>query len=130
MLQWVSSVGNVGTFLERAKRREEKPVGFGHRLYRNYDPSARIIRQVAHELFWEIRGELLIAVALELKHAALEDELFKGRKLFPNCDFYYGLVYRRYGSSRVFSGAVCAGAVRRERENIFNNAPKTNGKVL
>jgi len=69
-------------------------MGFGHRVYKNYDPRARIIRKVAEEVFSIIGREPLIEVAVALEQAALKDEYFIKRKLYPNVDFYSGLIYK------------------------------------
>jgi citrate synthase len=72
-------------------------MGFGHRVYKNYDPRARIIKQVAYEVF-EVTGKNpLLEIALELERIALEDEYFVKRKLYPNVDFYSGLIYQSLG---------------------------------
>lgn len=72
-------------------------MGFGHRVYKNYDPRAKIIRRVAHEVFDIVGKEPLIEVAVALEQAALKDEFFVKRKLYPNVDFYSGLIYRALG---------------------------------
>jgi citrate synthase len=72
-------------------------MGFGHRVYKNYDPRARIIKQVAYEVF-EVTGKNpYLEIALELERIALEDEYFVKRKLYPNVDFYSGLIYQSLG---------------------------------
>ena len=71
--------------------------GFGHPVYRNYDPRARIIKDVAHEVFEITGGNALLDVALELERVALEDEYFVSRRLYPNVDFYSGLIYQSLG---------------------------------
>jgi citrate synthase len=69
-------------------------MGFGHRVYKNYDPRARIIRQVAHQVFEVTGSSPLLDVAVELERIALQDEYFIARKLYPNVDFYSGLIYK------------------------------------
>merc|ERR1712224_770273 len=97
MLDRIGTVENIPAFLEGVKNRKEKLFGFGHRVYKNFDPRAKIIRRVADEIF-EITGkDPLIQVATELERAALTDEYFVKRKLYPNVDFYSGLVYRAMG---------------------------------
>eukprot|EP01067_Filipodium_phascolosomae_P001353 Filipodium_phascolosomae@DN1917_c0_g1_i2.p1 len=99
MLQRVGKVSNVPTFLEKVKRREELLMGFGHRVYKNYDPRAKIIKAVADEVL-QICGSSvdgLVDVAVALEKAALEDNFFVKRKLYPNVDFYSGLIYRAMG---------------------------------
>ena len=69
-------------------------MGFGHRVYKNYDPRARIIKQIAYEVFDVTGKDPLLDLALELERIALEDEYFVKRKLYPNVDFYSGIIYR------------------------------------
>lgn len=76
---------------------EGRLMGFGHRVYKNYDPRARVIKQLADEVFAVTRPSPLLAVALELERIALEDEYFIARRLYPNVDFYSGLIYRAMG---------------------------------
>lgn len=97
MLERIGSVDNVGPFLEGVKNRKERMFGFGHRIYKNYDPRATIIRQVAEEVFSIAGRDPLIDVALALEAAARSDEYFVKRKLYPNVDFFSGLVYRAMG---------------------------------
>jgi citrate synthase len=72
-------------------------MGFGHRVYKNYDPRARIIKRIADEVFAATRPNPLLAIALELERIALEDQYFVSRKLYPNVDFYSGLIYEAIG---------------------------------
>ena len=74
-----------------------KLVGFGHRVYKNYDPRAKIIKQVAYEVFEETGKNPLLDIALELERIALEDEYFVSHKLYPNVDFYSGIIYQAMG---------------------------------
>ncbi|KAJ1658785.1 hypothetical protein IWQ61_002030 [Dispira simplex] len=97
MLEGIQSVENVPSFLEQVKARKRKLMGFGHRVYKNYDPRARIIRKVAYEVFEVCGKEPLIEVAIALEQAALADEFFVSRKLYPNVDFYSGLIYKAMG---------------------------------
>jgi len=97
MLERIGSAENVPAFVERVKRREEKLMGFGHRVYKNYDPRARIIRKVAEEVFSIVGREPLIEVATALEKYALSDSYFVERKLYPNVDFYSGLIYKAMG---------------------------------
>ncbi|KAJ1970435.1 hypothetical protein H4R33_007273 [Dimargaris cristalligena] len=97
MLEGIGSVANVIPFLEQVKNREKKLMGFGHRVYKNYDPRARIIRRVAYEVFEVCGREPLIEVAIALEKAALADDFFVQRKLYPNVDFYSGLIYKAMG---------------------------------
>jgi len=97
MLEKIGSVENVPTFLEKVKRKEELLFGFGHRVYRNTDPRSKIIRNVAEEVFAVCGHEPLIEVAAALRDAALKDPFFVSRKLFPNVDYWSGLIYRAMG---------------------------------
>jgi citrate synthase len=72
-------------------------MGFGHRVYKHYDPRARIIKQLADEVFAVTRPNPLLPIALELERIALQDDYFVGRKLYPNVDFYSGLIYQAMG---------------------------------
>jgi len=93
MLGRIESVDNIPDFLEGVKNREEKLMGFGHRVYKNYDPRARIIKKHVDEVL-EITGENpLLDIATELEKRALDDDFFTERKLYPNVDFYSGLIY-------------------------------------
>jgi citrate synthase len=93
MLQTIGSKDRVPAFLERVKRGELRLMGFGHRIYKHYDPRATIIKRIAHEVF-EVTGKSpLIDLAIELERIALQDEYFVSRKLFPNVDFYSGMIY-------------------------------------
>lgn len=103
MLQRIGSPHRVPEFLERVKARKEKLMGFGHRVYRNYDPRARIVYSIAHEVFDAVgKQHPLVAVAKRLESAALADKYFVQRKLFPNVDFYSGLIYSVMGFSAEF----------------------------
>ena len=72
-------------------------MGFGHRVYKNYDPRAKIIKKLAYEVFDAVGKNPLIDIAVELERIALEDEYFVKRKLYPNVDFYSGLIYQAMG---------------------------------
>jgi citrate synthase len=93
MLRGIESPENVPGFLERVKGREEKLMGFGHRVYKNYDPRARIIQQHMEEVFEATEYNPLVEIARELEKRALEDEYFTSRKLYPNVDYYSGIIY-------------------------------------
>jgi citrate synthase len=94
MLETIGSVKNVPAFVERVKAGEGRLMGFGHRVYKNYDPRARIIKQAADGVFEVTGRNPLLDIALELEKIALEDEYFVSRKLYPNVDFYSGLIYQ------------------------------------
>jgi citrate synthase len=97
MLREIGGVARVGDFIARVKKGEAKLMGFGHRVYKNYDPRARIIKRVADEVFAATRPSLLLPVALELERIALQDDYFVRRRLYPNVDFYTGLIYEAMG---------------------------------
>ncbi len=93
MLRRIGSVDKVPEFIEGVKSGKERLMGFGHRVYKNYDPRAKIIKKAADDVF-EVTGvNPLLQIALELEKIALEDEYFVQRKLYPNVDFYSGLIY-------------------------------------
>ncbi|HET6625920.1 MAG TPA: citrate synthase [Nocardioidaceae bacterium] len=93
MLRRIGTVDKVPEFIEGVKSGKERLMGFGHRVYKNYDPRAKIIKKAADDVF-EVTGvNPLLKIALELEKIALEDEYFVGRKLYPNVDFYSGLIY-------------------------------------
>ncbi len=97
MLGRIGTVENIPDFLEGVKTGNERLMGFGHRVYKNYDPRARIIRKYLDDVF-EVRGKSpLLRVATELEKRALDDEYFTSRKLYPNVDFYSGLIYEALG---------------------------------
>jgi citrate synthase len=97
MLKRIEKKDNIPSFIEGVKGGNEKLMGFGHRVYKNYDPRAKIIKQAADEVF-EVTGvNPLLEIALELERIALEDEYFIDRKLYPNVDFYSGLIYEALG---------------------------------
>ncbi|HJP90822.1 MAG TPA: citrate synthase [Pyrinomonadaceae bacterium] len=94
MLKEIGSVNNVPDYIKRVKAGEFRLMGFGHRVYKNYDPRARIIKQVAYEVFEVTGKDPLLDIALELERIALEDEYFVKRRLYPNVDFYSGIIYQ------------------------------------
>jgi citrate synthase len=93
MLRRIEKVENIPDFLEGVKNREQKLMGFGHRVYKNYDPRARIIRKHVDEVLEATEYNPLIEIATELEKRALDDEFFTSRKLYPNVDFFSGLIY-------------------------------------
>ena len=84
---------NIPAFMEGVKRKEERLMGFGHRVYKAYDPRASIIKKAADEVFEVTGRNPLLDIALELEKIALEDDFFVSRNLYPNVDFYSGLIY-------------------------------------
>jgi citrate synthase len=97
MLDEIGAKENIPGFIEHVKKGERKLMGFGHRVYKNYDPRARIIKQVAEEVFEVTGRNPKIDIALELEKIALNDEYFIKRKLYPNVDFYSGIIYQAMG---------------------------------
>ncbi len=97
MLTEIGSVKNVPSYIERVKKGEMRLMGFGHRVYKNYDPRARIIKRVADEVFQVTGRNPLLDIALELERIALQDNYFVSRKLYPNVDFYSGIIYQAMG---------------------------------
>ena len=93
MLRRIETVDNIPDFLEGVKNREEKLMGFGHRVYKNYDPRARIIKKNVDEVLEATGENPLLDIATELEKRALDDDFFTERKLYPNVDFYSGLIY-------------------------------------
>lgn len=97
MLQEIGDIKNVPDYVKRVKAGEFRLMGFGHRVYKNYDPRAKIIKKIADEVF-EITGRNpLLDIALELEKIALEDDYFVSRSLYPNVDFYSGIIYQAMG---------------------------------
>jgi citrate synthase len=93
MLQRIETTDNIPAFIEGVKRKEERLMGFGHRVYKAYDPRASIIKRAADEVFEVTGRNPLLDIALELERIALEDDFFVSRNLYPNVDFYSGLIY-------------------------------------
>ena len=97
MLRRIQTVDNIPAFIEGVKGGEERLMGFGHRVYKNFDPRATIIKKACDDVF-EVTGvNPLLAIAVELERIALQDEYFVTRKLYPNVDFYSGLIYEALG---------------------------------
>jgi citrate synthase len=97
MLHEIGSMNNIPAFVKRVKAGEGRLMGFGHRVYKSYDPRAKIIKRMA-DLVFDVTGKNpLLEMALELERIALEDEYFVSRKLYPNVDFYSGLIYQAMG---------------------------------
>src|SRR3990172_8090532 len=97
MLLDIGSISNVPAYIKRVKGGEKKLMGFGHRIYKNYDPRARIIKKMADQVFEVMGRNPLLTIALEVERIALEDDYFVTRKLYPNVDFYTGLIYQSMG---------------------------------
>jgi citrate synthase len=97
MLSHIGDTRHIPEFIQRVKGGEGRLMGFGHRVYKNYDPRARIIKRVAEDVFEVTGRNRLLDIALELERIALEDEYFILRKLYPNVDFYSGIIYQAMG---------------------------------
>jgi citrate synthase len=97
MLRDIGSVENIPGYIDRVKSGELRLMGFGHRVYKNFDPRATIIKQVAEEVFKVTGRNPLIDIALELERIALADDYFIAHKLYPNVDFYSGIIYQAMG---------------------------------
>jgi citrate synthase len=97
MLRDIGSPARVRAFVDEVKWGRGRLMGFGHRVYKSYDPRARILKELAHQVFAVTRKNPLIDLALELERVALDDEYFVSRKLYPNVDFYSGLIYEAMG---------------------------------
>jgi citrate synthase len=97
MLEEIKTIDNVPAFIQSVKDGNGRLMGFGHRVYKNYDPRATIIKKTAYDVF-EVTGKNpLLDIALKLEEVALSDDYFVSRKLYPNVDFYSGLIYQALG---------------------------------
>jgi len=97
MLREIGAKDKIPEFIKKVKAREALLMGFGHRIYKNYDPRARIIRDIARQVFTVTGPNPLLDIAIELERIALEDEFFVTRRLYPNVDFYSGIIYEAMG---------------------------------
>jgi len=97
MLMDIGSIANIPAYIKRVKSGEKRLMGFGHRIYKNYDPRARIIKRIADQVFDVMGRNPLLDIALEVERIALQDDYFVTRKLYPNVDFYTGLIYQSMG---------------------------------
>jgi citrate synthase len=97
MLNQIGSIDAIPAYIERVKRGELRLMGFGHRVYKNFDPRATIIKEVADEVFRVTGRNPMLDIALELERIALADEYFIDHKLYPNVDFYSGIIYQAMG---------------------------------
>jgi citrate synthase len=127
MLKEIGDVDQVPDYVERVKNGEFRLMGFGHRIYENYDPRAKVIRELAHEVF-EVTGKNpLIDIAVALEETALEDEFFTERSLYPNVDFYSGIIYEAMGFPVdmfpvLFACGRIAGWVAQWQEHLLDDA--------
>lgn len=97
MLDEIGDVSNISAFMESVRKGERRLMGFGHRVYKNYDPRAKIIKSAADEVFKVTGKNPLLDIAMELEKIALNEEYFVSRKLYPNVDFYSGIIYQALG---------------------------------
>jgi citrate synthase len=97
MLSRIGSVDNIPAFMQGVKKKEERLMGFGHRVYKAYDPRASIIKRTADEVFEVTGRNPLLDIALELEKIALNEDYFVERNLYPNVDFYSGIIYQAMG---------------------------------
>jgi citrate synthase len=97
MLEEIQSVDQIPAFIEQVKQKKRRLMGFGHRVYKSYDPRAKILKNVAKQVFEIMGTSPLIEVAIELEKIALSDEYFIKRNLYPNVDFYSGIIYKAMG---------------------------------
>ncbi len=129
MLREIGDVKNIPAFVNNCKNGDQRLMGFGHRVYKNYDPRARIIKGLAHEVFEVTGNNPLLEIALELEKIALNDEYFVKRKLYPNVDFYSGLIYQSMGFPVemfpvLFAIPRAAGWLAQWSEMLADNAQK------
>jgi len=120
--------GDATEFMNRVKNKEKgvRLMGFGHRVYKNYDPRAAIVKETAHEVLEHLGGDELLDLAMKLEEIALADDYFVSRKLYPNVDFYTGLIYRAMGFPTEFFTALFAigrlpGWIAQYREQLALN---------
>ena len=97
MLTEIGSVNHIPELIRQVKAGERRLMGFGHRVYKNYDPRAKLVKKAAYEVFEVTGANPLIKIALELERIALQDDYFMSRKLYPNVDFYSGIIYQAMG---------------------------------
>ena len=97
MLEDIGDVKNIPAFIEEVKSKKRVLMGFGHRVYKNYDPRATIVKRISEEVFEIVGKEPLVDIAVELERIALTDDYFISKKLYPNVDFYSGVIYKALG---------------------------------
>ena len=129
MLDHIGDIKNIPDFIKRVKGGEGRLMGFGHRVYKNYDPRAKIIKRTAYEVFDLVGRNPMLDIALELEKIALEDDYFISRKLYPNVDFYSGIIYQALGFPVemfpvLFAIPRTAGWVAQWREMITDSEQK------
>jgi citrate synthase len=119
----LDEIGSKDPCLEQLKAGHGRLMGFGHRVYKNYGPRARTIKWTADQVFEVTGRDPKLEIALELRRIALDDEYFMKRKLYPNVDFYSGIIYRRFAPRRNVYGAVCDSAHRQLACVVAGDAP-------
>ena len=132
MLKQIGTKANISEFIERAKNKNDsfRLMGFGHRVYKNYDPRARIMRKACHDVFKHLKiDDPLLEIALELEEFAIKDPYFIEKKLYPNVDFYSGIIFRALGIppsmfTVIFSVARTIGWVAQWNEMIADPGQK------
>jgi citrate synthase len=133
MLQEIGSKDRIPEFIRKVKDKSEgvRLMGFGHRVYKNFDPRAKVIRKAAHDVLSElgVHDEPLLEIAMELERIALQDDYFVQRKLYPNVDFYSGIIYRAMGFptsmfTALFAVARTVGWIAQWNEMIEDPAQK------
>ena len=129
MIQEIGTIGNVPAFIESVKAGSGKLMGFGHRVYKSYDPRAKIVKHLADSVFKITGVDRGLEIALELERIALQDDYFVSRKLYPNVDFYTGLIYRSMGFPTeyftvLFSIARMAGWLSQWEEMLLDKEQK------
>ncbi len=133
MLKKIGDVKNIPEYIAKAKNKDDpfRLMGFGHRIYKNYDPRATVLRKSCHDVLNELgqQDESLLKIAMELEKIALEDKYFIDRKLYPNVDFYSGIIYRAMGIPTnlftvLFAVARTAGWVAQWKEMVEDPAMK------
>ena len=97
MLREIGTVDRIPNFIEQVKNGKSKLMGFGHRVYKSYDPRAKVIKDTAYDVFNVTGRNPLLDIALELERIALQEDYFVSRRLYPNVDFYSGLIYEAMG---------------------------------
>jgi citrate synthase len=127
MLAEIGSVENVPAFVKAVKEGNGLLYGFGHRVYKNYDPRAKIVRQLAYDVFEATGRNPLLDIALKLEEVALSDEYFISRRLYPNVDFYSGIIYQAMGFPNdfftvLFAIARTSGWLAQWKESVVNKA--------
>src|SRR5256714_3830894 len=131
MLKRIETKDNIPDFISGVKDGKERLMGFGHRVYKNYDPRAKIIKTATDDVFEVTGTNPLLDIALELERIALEDDYFVKRKLYPNVDFYSGLIYEALGMPVgmfpvLFAIPRTSGWIAQWRENIGAKEQKSS----